>query len=206
MHGLYLITPADADDPDQLARDLDLALGGGASWIQFRFKGTDNGLRQALGAAVADTCTLHRVPLIVNDDPILAKDLGATGVHLGQQDGAIATSRGVLGNHVMVGRTCHGSLSLMRQAVAEGADYCAFGRMFDSTTKPDAPGVTLEALADLVRNTPIPTVAIGGITLQNAPSVLATGVNALAVSGAVFKAQDIFQTAVNFATLIKEAS
>lgn len=83
----------------------------------------------------------------------------------------------------------------MEQAVADGASYCAFGRLFESDTKPDASSLSLNQLKELVSKCPIPTVAIGGITLDNGLQILDTGVAMLAVSGAVFRAKEIGEAA-----------
>ena len=83
----------------------------------------------------------------------------------------------------------------MDQAVADGASYCAFGRLFDSDTKPQASGLSLHQLKVLVSQCAIPTVAIGGITLDNGRQILDTGVAMLAVSGAVFRSKEIGEAA-----------
>jgi thiamine-phosphate pyrophosphorylase len=83
----------------------------------------------------------------------------------------------------------------MEEAVAEGATYCAFGRLFESDTKPSAVGLSLNQLGTLVQQCPLPVVAIGGITADNGRHVLDTGVSMLAVSGAVFRTKDIGEAA-----------
>ena len=121
--------------------------------------------------------------------------VGAQGVHLGQTDGSLSEVRKDLGADAILGRTCHDSRELMEEAVADGATYCAFGRLFESNTKPAASGLSLRQLGVLVGECPIPVVAIGGITADNGRQVLDTGVSMLAVSGAVFRAKDIGEAA-----------
>ncbi len=201
MQGLYIITPASAACPDRLADAVEKALQGGASMVQFRHKSPDWALQKTLAEATLAVCRRHSVPLLINDSTQLAVEIGADGVHLGQTDGSLIEARAQLGSQAVIGRTCHDSKALMQSAVAEGATYCAFGRLFPSHTKPDASALSLTALAELVTATPCPVVAIGGIDANNAARVIQTGVSAIAVSGAVFEAPDIRAAAQALATL-----
>lgn len=204
MHGLYVITPASIDCPDRLQHLVSEALEGGAQTVQFRHKGNDFANKLKLAEATFEVCRAHHIPLLINDDARLAHRLKADGVHLGQEDGPIADARALLGPNALIGRTCHGSMALMRQAVSDGANYCAFGRLFASHTKPNASALSLEALARLVSATPCPVVAIGGIDASNAQQVLQTGVSAIAVSGAVFSAPDVKAAAYALSSLFKD--
>lgn len=204
MRGLYVITPAHETDPKQLENAVRAAIAGGAAWVQFRHKGADTDLALELGQATLAACEATQTPLLVNDHIALALQLNCQGVHLGQNDGAIEDARLRLGPKAIIGRTCHDSAAFMQDAVKAGASYCAFGRLFSSSTKPDAPGLSLARLAQLVTSCPLPVVAIGGINANNAESVLATGTAALAVSGAVFDAPDIAEAAYRLAKYFKE--
>ena len=191
MRGLYVITDASIADPDLLYRQVSEAIDGGVSLVQFRHKTDDQGLYLALAEAVVESSHQHGVPCLINDNAHIAKVLGADGAHLGQTDGSLIEARKELGTEAILGRTCHGSKQLMEEAVADGATYCAFGRLFESGTKPSASGLSLTQLGTLVEQCPLPVVAIGGITADNARQVLDTGVSMLAVSGAVFRTKDI---------------
>ena len=195
MRGLYVVTDASITDPELLYRQVDEAVAGGSRLVQFRHKATDSGLYLALAEAVLEACRRNFTPCLINDQVSIAKVLAADGAHLGQGDGSLLNARQSLGPHALLGRTCHGSREFMEQAVADGASYCAFGRLFDSDTKPQASGLCLHQLKDLVSQCAIPTVAIGGITLDNGRQVLDTGVAMLAVSGAVFRAKEIGEAA-----------
>ena len=190
MRGLYCITPDYLTDPTALATACRAAIRGGAQIIQFRQKtpGVD---RLALACAVMDAAAGTTARVLVNDDPLLAQQVGAAGCHLGQTDGSIVDARLALGAAALIGRTCHDRIDLMQQAIADGADYCAFGRLFPSQTKPDAQPLALEHLAALIGACSVPTVAIGGITATNAHYALDAGIDMLAVSEAVFGAADI---------------
>jgi thiamine-phosphate pyrophosphorylase len=195
MRGLYVITDASIADPDLLYRQVSEALDGGASLVQFRHKTVDEGLYLALAEAVVESCHQHRTPCLINDNARIVQTVGAEGAHLGQTDGSLSEARNALGAAAILGRTCHDSRELMEEAVADGATYCAFGRLFESDTKPSATGLSLRQLGLLVEECPIPVVAIGGITADNGRQVLDTGVSMLAVSGAVFRAPDIGEAA-----------
>ena len=195
MRGLYVVTDASITDPELLYRQVDEAVAGGSRLVQFRHKTTDAGLYLALAEAVLEACRRNFTPCLINDQVSIAKVLAADGAHLGQGDGSLLDARQTLGPHAVIGRTCHGSQEFMDQAVADGASYCAFGRLFDSDTKPQASGLSLHQLKVLVSQCAIPTVAIGGITLDNGRQILDTGVAMLAVSGAVFRAKEIGEAA-----------
>ena len=195
MRGLYVVTDASITDPELLYRQVDEAVAGGSRLVQFRHKTTDAGLYLALAEAVLEACRRNFTPCLINDQVSIAKVLAADGAHLGQGDGSLLDARQSLGPHAVLGRTCHCSQEFMEQAVADGASYCAFGRLFDSDTKPQASGLSLHQLKDLVSQCAIPTVAIGGITLDNGRQILDTGVAMLAVSGAVFRAKEIGEAA-----------
>ena len=195
MRGLYVVTDASITDPELLYQQVDEAVAAGSRLVQFRHKTTDSGLYLALAEAVLEACRRNFTPCLINDQVSIAKVLAADGAHLGQGDGSLLDARQSLGPHAVLGRTCHGSQEFMEQAVADGASYCAFGRLFDSDTKPQASGLSLHQLKDLVSQCAIPTVAIGGITLDNGRQILDTGVAMLAVSGAVFRAKEIGEAA-----------
>ena len=185
--GLYLITPDEHDDERLLARTLPLLPF--ASCLQLRNKVMDAATLRAAGARLRDACATAGVPFIVNDDVELARALGADGVHLGEHDGAIGAARARLGDAAIIGASCYDDLQRARDAVAAGADYIAFGAFFPSPTKPNA----RRASPDLLRKSAslgAARVAIGGITTDNAGSLIAAGAELIAVISGVFDAPD----------------
>ncbi len=202
MQGLYVITDASITQPEQLYRQIQETIEGGAAYIQMRHKGNDLGLLEALADAAIDICRTKGKPCIINDNVSVARGLGAEGVHLGQNDESLISAREALGPSAIIGGSCHDSTKLMERAVREGATYCAFGRLFRSETKPTASGLSLYKLSKLVAACPVPVVAIGGINADNANQVLDTGVSVLAVSGAVFKSKDIGEAARRLSELL----
>jgi thiamine-phosphate pyrophosphorylase len=129
--------------------------------------------------------------LIINDYLEIARDIGAEGVHLGQNDPSIAEARSVLGDRAIIGVSCYSSIERGIDAHREGADYLAFGTPFLTPTKPGRQPTSFQILREAKRVIPkIPIFAIGGITPQNVASVLETGVDGIAVITSVFGSSD----------------
>lgn len=202
VKGLYAITP-DSTDRDALLIKVEAALLGGVRIVQYRNKRSTLNLRQHLetASALAKLCRQYQAIFIVNDDANLALNIGADGVHLGKDDGDIASARKLLGKKAIIGVSCYDNLSRALQAQEQGANYVAFGAMFSSSTKPDAPRATLELLREGKAQLNIPIVAIGGITLHNAADVVDAGADALAVINALFDAPDIQKAAKQFSEI-----
>ena len=200
IKGLYAITP---DEPDtaELLRKARLVLSGGAGVLQYRNKVADEALRLEQARALRELTHEFSVPLIINDDAILAQQVDADGVHLGGEDGSVAAARARLGGDKLIGVSCYNRVTLAHQAVQQGADYVAFGSFFPSTVKPDAAAASPDLLRQARREIAVPLVAIGGITVHNCVRLLEAGADALAVISAVFSADDIQNAARQFAKL-----
>ncbi|BBI98416.1 thiamine-phosphate synthase [Ferrigenium kumadai] len=200
ISGLYAITP-DERDTAELLRKVRQVLLGGAQVVQYRNKLADAQLRFEQAGALRVLTREFGVPLIVNDDAGLAKQVDADGVHLGGTDGSVAAARALLGAAKVIGVSCYNRAPLAFEAVRQGADYVAFGAFFPSGVKPDAVKATPELLQQARRELNVPIVAIGGITVQNGAELLEAGADALAVISAVFAAADIQDAARQFAEL-----
>ena len=185
--GLYLITPDESDDTRLVQRTEPLLAH--AACLQYRNKRAPALQRRQQADALRSLCAMQGIPFLVNDDAALAAAVGADGVHLGEHDGAIATARALLGNEAIVGVSCYDDIQRARVAAAQGADYLAFGAFFASATKPDARRASID-LPAAARPLGLPLVAIGGITPDNAPALLAAGIDMLAVISGVFDAPD----------------
>ena len=127
--------------------DVEQALAGGVAIVQYRDKTNDHARRRAEASALLDACRRHDVPLIINDDVDLAAEIRAEGVHLGEDDAAIADARAKLGTGAIIGVSCYDSIDRARDCAALGADYLAFGSFFASPTKPNARRATPALLA-----------------------------------------------------------
>lgn len=200
VRGLYAITP-DIADTDELLVKAEAALAGGAALLQYRNKAAAPALQLEQARALRALCLRYGVPFIVNDHLDLALAAGADGLHLGKEDGALGPARRRLGPGRLLGATCHDRLEDARAAVAAGADYVAFGSFFASAVKPGAVRAPLELLARAKAQLAVPVVAIGGITLANAPQLIAAGADALAVISALFGAPDVRAAARRFRDL-----
>jgi len=200
ISGLYAIAPEEPDTAE-LLRCVRLALRGGVRVLQYRNKLGNTALRLEQARAMRALTREYGVPLIINDDAALAKQVDADGVHLGSEDGSVVAARAVLGGGKIIGVSCYNRLNLAHQAVSQGADYVAFGAFFASTTKPAAQVATLELLRQARNEIKLPLVAIGGITVENGVPVLAAGADALAVISALFGAEDIMSAAQRLANL-----
>ena len=187
LRGLYAITDSKLLSEGRLLPYAEAALKGGARLLQYRDKSSDDRRRLREAEALRELCARHGAQLIINDDAELAARLGV-GLHLGQDDGSLAVARALLGRQAIIGATCHARLDLAEQAVREGASYIAFGRFFDSHTKPGAPAATPEMLEQARQRFSLPITVIGGVTLDNAPDLIARGASLIAVVHALFAA------------------
>jgi len=194
--GIYAITDGPRDD---LFAAVEAALAGGVRLLQYRDKTRDTERRRAEAAELATMCARYEVPLVVNDDVPLAREVGA-GVHLGREDVSVAEARAALGTDAIIGVSCYGLIDRARQLQAEGADYLALGAMYPSTTKPHAPVVAHDVLTQ-AKTLGLPVVAIGGITPDNGQVLIDAGADYLAVVSAIFAAADIQTAARQFANL-----
>jgi thiamine-phosphate pyrophosphorylase len=187
--GLYAVTP-DSADTQTLVANVVAAVEGGARVVQYRNKTLDARARREQAQALAATRTVRRALFIVNDDPDLARDVDADGVHLGEDDGSIANARARVGTDRIIGVSCYDDPDRARAAVAAGADYVAFGSFFASPIKPDARHARIELLAH-ARSLGVPVVAIGGITAANAGVLIDAGADAVAVISDVFAHENV---------------
>lgn len=190
LFGLYAVTP-DELDIAKLAAQVQAALAGGAKLVQYRNKIADAAVRREQAQALLALCREYGVPLIINDHVELALDIGADGVHLGSEDGSVSTAREKLGAGRIIGASCYNLLERARAAQQEGADYLAFGSFFASAVKPGAARAPFALLRKAKRALSLPVVAIGGVTLANAPQLIAAGADSVAVISALFSAPDI---------------
>lgn len=193
--GLYALV-----DPDQTNRRDPVAiteaiLRGGAAIVQLRAKTLGDDAHLRLARTLAVMCRRAGVPFVLNDRADLAVLADADGVHLGQDDLALADARGIVGER-FIGRSTH---DLAQVDAESGADMLGFGPVFATGTKSNAePVVGIEGLRQAVARTMLPVVAIGGITLARLPEVLSTGVPLVAAISAVTRSDDVEASARAF--------
>jgi thiamine-phosphate pyrophosphorylase len=207
LQGLYAITDSQLLADGKLLPYTEAALKGGARLLQYRDKSNEDARRLREAEALRELCERYGAALIINDDAELAARLGV-GLHLGQSDGSLAAARALLGRQAIIGGTCHAQLELADMAAREGASYIAFGRFFNSVTKPGAPAATLDLLHAAHERFSLPIVAIGGVTLATAPQLIARGASMVAVIHALFgadSATEVEQRARAFSALFADS-
>jgi thiamine-phosphate pyrophosphorylase len=188
---LYLITPPSIADLPAFSRALQTALDAGdVAALQIRLKDVSDDEIARVVAALTPIAHAHDVAVILNDRPDLAARLGCDGVHIGQDDGALAEARRAVGPGRMVGVTCHDSRHLAMEAAEAGADYVAFGAFFPTATKEAKTLAEPDILTNWQEIMQIPCVAIGGITPANARGLAEAGADFLAVSAGVWAAAE----------------
>ncbi|MDM1763653.1 MULTISPECIES: thiamine phosphate synthase [unclassified Acinetobacter] len=179
MRGLYLITN---DDPIEL---LLAKLEGAMSTyevavLQYRRKKVAKQDQDYEIEYMKSMCAQYKVPFVINDDLEAAVKYGV-GVHLGQGDGSIVDAVARLPKNVLIGRSCNNSIELAEQAIADGANYVAFGAIYATETKPEAGNIGLETLKQAQVKFDVPICAIGGLTVENSSEVIDAGADLCAV-------------------------
>lgn len=193
---LYLVTPPAIGDLSRFIDSMKAALGAGdVACLQLRLKAPDGVSAtddDVLAAAEAMRPVLKAagVCFLVNDRPDLAKRAGADGVHIGQSDASLAEARALLGPDAAIGVTCHNSYDLAIAAGEAGADYVAFGAFFPTRTKDAKTRADISLIEDWTYATTVPCVAIGGINAENCGGLVRAGADFIAVSAAVWEAED----------------
>ena len=167
------------------------ALAGGANVVQLRDKTSPPSEIVSVGRELLGITGRYGAPLIINDSPDLMMEIGADGVHLGEDDPNVIPTRKKLGNGAIIGVSCYGSVPRGIHAERMGADYVVFGTPWATPTKPDREPTPFETLVEAkTAVTGIPIFAIGGIFAHNAAEVLETGVDGVAVITGVFGSDD----------------
>lgn len=198
--GLYLITPDSRESESLLARVAEV-LPARPALLQYRNKLADSARQQTEALALRSMCAAAGVPLIINDDWRLAVQIGAAGAHLGEHDGHLDEARKAA-PALILGASCYDSLDAAEIAVAQGADYVAFGAFFNTSTKATSRRATPALLYGSERLS-VPRVAIGGLSPENAAPLVAAGADLLAVVGAVFEAPAPLAAARQFQALFE---
>lgn len=183
---LLLVT----DPRPNLASRVEAAIHGGVDVVQLRNKRAAREELLTLAEELKDICTHAGALFTINDDLELARLSRADGVHLGQEDEPVAKAREILGLDRVIGRSA-GTVREAIGAVRNGADYLGVGTVYATPTKPDATVVGLALIEEMAcQNLPIPWFAIGGITLETAPKVVAAGAKGVAVVRAILDDED----------------
>ena len=201
LQGLYAITDSNLIKTQAFVSTVEQAIIGGAKIIQYRDKTNDKQRRFVQAQALNYMCKKYNIPLLINDDIMLAQQIGADGVHIGKDDSKLKTARTILGDKAIIGVSCYNQLSLAQQAVADGATYVAFGSFFSSSTKPNAITSEVNLLQQARKILNCPLVAIGGITPVNGTELIEVGADCLAVIQGLFGQTEVKAEAERYAAL-----
>lgn len=195
LRGLYAITDEHLMPESDFLSKAEQALLGGARLIQYRDKSHDTKKRLHQATALKKLCEQTGTLLIINDDIALANTVQAHGVHLGKDDSSVDMARTQLGSNTVIGVSCYDQLGLALTAEKAGADYVAFGAFFPSSTKPQARSASLDLLKTAKQQLNIPVCSIGGITSENAHTLIEQGADMTAIITDLFTSDDIRATA-----------
>lgn len=201
--GLYAITDTENLDARQLLEITEKILKAGVPVLQFRAKTLDRETLHFLGNALVALCQRFGVPLIINDDPALARALGASGVHLGRDDADVSRTRETYPD-LLIGVSCYNDIERAILAQKSGADYVAFGAFFPSPTKPGAKTADISLLVNARKRIRLPMVAIGGITPENGGALLSAGADFLAVISGIYAHSEPCARVKNYLSLFNE--
>ena len=182
---VYLISPNYIKNNDFYEKLKETLSSNKVYFFQLRLKKEKIKKKIIIAKKIKKICKKYKVKFIINDDPLLSKKINADGCHLGQKDMNILDARKILKNKI-IGTTCHNSINLAKKAIADGANYLAFGAFYSSRTKKTKykASVKILKLAKKITNTPI--VAIGGINQNNYKKLLLNKANFLAISGYIW--------------------
>jgi thiamine-phosphate pyrophosphorylase len=191
LYGIVDLSYVDINAIDPVARAM---VAGGVDVIQLRGKKQTNSELSAVAVALHAITRDAGVPLVINDHPQIARDISAEGVHVGQDDIAVAEARRVAGANCLVGKSTH-SFKQATQAVAEGADYIGFGPLFATPTKPDYEPIGVDEISRVHRAVTLPIFCIGGVKLENLAGIVAAGARRVVIVSGLLQAADIAEYA-----------
>ncbi|MBO4746773.1 MAG: thiamine phosphate synthase [Clostridiales bacterium] len=187
---LYAVTDRRWTGELNLFQQVELAIAGGATFIQLREKNLSESAFEKEAIAIQDLCRAHGIPFVVNDNVEIAKRMGADGVHVGQSDMEAGNVRALLGPDAILGVSAQ-TVEQAKLAEARGADYLGVGAVFPTGSKDDAIEVPFETLKAICEAVSIPVVAIGGISEENVSELKGSGICGIAVISAIFGKKNI---------------
>ena len=187
ISGIYAITPNKILDLNTIEQAI---IAHKISVLQYRHKTTDVSIKLNEAKQLQQLCLRHNTLFIINDDINLAQKIKADGVHLGKDDTSIEVARAQLGSDAIIGVSCYNDIKLAKIAQDKGVNYVAFGALFPSNTKPNAPHCPLDIIMQAKQALAIPIVGIGGVDFDNQQQALDAGCDAVAMINALFQSTD----------------
>lgn len=199
---LYAVTDTTWVGERTLAEDVEAAIVGGVTAVQYRDKNLSDAKFLSDALIIKAVCSKHGVPFIINDRVHIAKACDADGVHIGQSDMSVTEAREMLGPGKIIGTTVK-TVEAALKAQNDGADYVGSGAVFGSTTKLDTITLDHSVLKDICLAVAIPVVAIGGINEKNMMDLKGIPLSGVAVVSSLFGAEDIKQAATIMSSHVK---
>lgn len=188
---LYGILDGDYSDRSLACEIVKKMLAGGIDILQLRAKNWSLGEINDTAQKIHPLTKAAGIPLIINDYPEIALNIGAEGVHVGQDDLSVQAVRKIVGSQMLVGLSTH-SVDQARAATPQEIDYIGFGPLFSTPTKPDYQAIGTNEITQVHQAHPnLPIFCIGGIKLENAASVIDAGARRFVVVSGILQAQDI---------------
>ena len=203
LQGLYAIADVQHIRAADFLERVQAVLVAGTPLVQYRDKVNEREVRERIAQQLWQLTQRHRSLLIINDDVELARAVDADGVHLGKEDCGIAEARACLGPDKIIGASCYNRYDNVVEAVANGANYVAFGSFFASPTKPAAPRADLDLIVRAKQEMGVPVCAIGGITQENVMPLLQSGVDMIAVISSLFDSPSPARSAQEYLALLQ---
>lgn len=200
---LYAITDRTWLNGGSLLSQVEEVLKNGATFLQLREKNLSYNELVEEAVQIKEIAARYNVPFVINDDIYAAKEAGADGVHIGQDDASYIKAREVLGDGKIIGMTAH-NLKEALAAQKAGADYIGTGAVFPTSTKHDTIPLPLDRLREITDNIQIPVVAIGGINHKNILSLKGSGIDGAAVISAIFAQEDVGLATAEMLNLCRE--
>ena len=186
----------------------ELVLKGGCKWVQLRMKEASTEEIKKTAFKVRKLCKLYNATFIIDDHVVIAREVGADGVHLGKNDLPVAEARKNVGNSFINGGTAN-TFEDIEHLVSAGADYIGLGPFrFTETKKNLSPVLGIEGYRNIMekcrrKNITIPIVAIGGITAHDISAIMETGVKGIALSGSILRSPNPVEETANILNIIK---
>ena len=187
---LYGIVDLGYTKPDQIVPMTQALIEGGIDILQLRAKGHSTAVVIAWGKAMHEMTRDAGVPLVINDHPHAAAEVGSEGVHVGQDDDAIPNARAIVGDRCFVGKSTH-SLEQAVAAQAGGADYIGFGPLYATGTKPDYVPIGLHDITAVHQHVQVPVFCIGGVNAARLDEIKGAGARRVVVVSAFLMAADV---------------
>lgn len=200
---LYAVTDRFWTGSKTLAEQVKESIEGGVTMVQLREKNLDYSSFKKEAAEIKKICAEYSVPLLINDNVLLAKEIDADGVHIGQDDMPLCQARKILGAEKIIGVSVQ-TAEEAAEAEKNGADYIGIGAVFPTNSKDDALLISEQTLIEICGSAKIPAVAIGGITAENIALLKQSGIRGIAVISAIFAQKDIKSAAEKLRRKVEE--